>query len=81
VQSALQNASPADLVQLSEQTLLLQQVAGLFGDANASQTTTDPGTLILQALANQSSASTTAPASSAASAGSEALTSPISLLG
>jgi len=36
VQSALDTASPGDLVQLSTQALQLQQVAGLFG--------TDPGT-------------------------------------
>lgn len=68
VQSALQNASPADLLQLSVQALQLQQVAGLFGNLDASQTTTDPGALVLQALANQSSSSTAAPVSSIAGA-------------
>jgi hypothetical protein len=38
VQSALQNASPADLVQLSDQALQLQAVDSLFGNPDASQT-------------------------------------------
>jgi hypothetical protein len=38
VQSALQKAPPADLVQLSDQALQLQEVNGLFGSSNPSQT-------------------------------------------
>jgi hypothetical protein len=38
VQAALTNASPADLVQLSDQALQLQEVNGLFGSAAPTQT-------------------------------------------
>ena len=65
VQSALELASPGDLVQLSQQALALQQVGGLLGgsdssgnsDASQEGAATDPGTLILQALANQAQTS------------------------
>jgi hypothetical protein len=36
VQSALEKASPADIVQLSDQALQLQEVDGLFGDGAPS---------------------------------------------
>jgi hypothetical protein len=36
VQSALSTASPGDVVQLSQQALALQQVAGLFGSSDSS---------------------------------------------
>jgi hypothetical protein len=58
VQSALQSASITDVVQISEQALQLQQASGLFGNSGsssaASQPSTDPGTLALQALDPQS---------------------------
>jgi hypothetical protein len=38
VQSALATASPADLVQLSDQALQLQEVDGLFGGSSPTQT-------------------------------------------
>ena len=38
VQSVLQNASPTDVVQLSDQALQMQEVEGLFGNPQASQT-------------------------------------------
>jgi hypothetical protein len=40
VQSALQQASPADILQLSEQALRLQQVGGLFGTSSTAATPT-----------------------------------------
>jgi hypothetical protein len=50
VQSALQNANPRDVVHLSLAAQQLQEVNGLFGSNNASQTTATPDTLLLQAL-------------------------------
>jgi hypothetical protein len=38
VQSALKNASPADIVQISDQALQLQLANGLFGNPDTSQT-------------------------------------------
>jgi hypothetical protein len=38
VQTALQSASPGDIVQLSEQAVQLQQVAGLFASSEPSPT-------------------------------------------
>ena len=54
VQSALEIASPSDLVQLSAQALQLHQVGGLFGSSQSPQTATDPGTVLLQALESES---------------------------
>ena len=57
VQSALAIASPGDLVQLSQQALQLQTVAGLFASSGASggsdAATTDPLTALLQTLEKQ----------------------------
>jgi hypothetical protein len=39
VQSALENASPGDLVELSDQALRLQQVGLLFGGSDGTQST------------------------------------------
>ena len=36
VQTALQSASPGDIVQLSEQAVQLQQVAGIFASSESS---------------------------------------------
>jgi hypothetical protein len=82
VQSALTNASPADLVQLSDQALQLQVANGLFGSPDPSQTAGlfsgaspyNPSTILdnlLTSLYSPSSGSTTAgtptsPASSTA---------------
>ena len=66
VQSALQNAPAADLVQLSQQALQLQQVGGLFGNSDISQASASPATLFLQALINPSQSSQPASSSSAA---------------
>ncbi len=52
VQTAIENASPEDLVQLSFEAQQLQETAGLFGTTDASQTPVDPGTLLLQALSS-----------------------------
>jgi hypothetical protein len=41
MQSALEKASPGDLVQLSDQALQLQQVGLLFGSSNSTQSTSD----------------------------------------
>lgn len=38
VQTALQSASPGDIVQLSDQAVQLQQVAGLFASSEQSAT-------------------------------------------
>jgi hypothetical protein len=38
VQTALQSASPGDIVQLSDQAVQLQQVAGLFASSEQSGT-------------------------------------------
>ena len=47
MQSALENASPGDLVQLSDQALQLQQVGLLFGNPDGTQSTgfTSPDSL------------------------------------
>ena len=51
VQTALQNSSLGDLVQLSQAALQLQQVTGLFGGGDPSQTSSqDPTALLLQSL-------------------------------
>jgi hypothetical protein len=39
VQTALQSASPGDIVQLSDQAVQLQQVAGLFASSEGSTST------------------------------------------
>lgn len=44
VQTALQSASPGDIVQLSEQAVQLQQVAGIF--ASSEQSATAPNSTI-----------------------------------
>jgi hypothetical protein len=41
VQAALENASPGDIVQLSQQALQLQEAGLLFGSPGASQTVAD----------------------------------------
>jgi hypothetical protein len=67
LQSALAQAPPSDLVQLSKQALLLQQTAGLFDSTGASQSTADPGTQLLQWLGqNAAKGSGSAPNSAAA---------------
>jgi len=63
VQAALQNASPSDLVELSDQALQVQVVDGLFGNADGSATQTDPSTAlsnILSELNPPATASSTA---------------------
>jgi hypothetical protein len=75
VQSALQNASPADLVQLSDQALQLQAVDSLFGNPDTSQTVglfgaspaTSPTTTLDDIVANL-----TQPASGSTTAGTAA---------
>jgi hypothetical protein len=80
IQSALQNASPGDLVQLSNQALQLQEVNSLFGGSDPSQTsglfsTSSPSSSsatldnLLSALYSSSpgSTSSSSPASSLAS--------------
>jgi len=42
VQSALAKASAADIVQLSDQAMQLQEVGGLFGAASTQQPTAQP---------------------------------------
>ena len=49
VQSALQISSPSDIVQLSSQAQQLVVVNGLFGTP-AAPVSTDPATLLLQAV-------------------------------
>ncbi len=68
VQSALENAPPADIVQLSTQALQLQAIGELFGDSAGSATPTTPDSL-LAALESQ-----LAPSGSTASGGSTAAT-------
>ncbi len=66
VQAALQNAPTADLVELSDQALQSQVVDGLFGNADGSQTQTDPSTTLANILAevNPSTSSTASTSSS-----------------
>ena len=64
VQSALQNASPGDIVQLSARAIQLQEADGLFGSAQSTQTA---ASIILQALNNSKSASTTTGAATSGS--------------
>jgi hypothetical protein len=53
VQSALQNASPADLVQLSDQALQLQAVDSLFGTSDSGPSSTpDPNATLESIVAN-----------------------------
>ena len=56
VESALQTASPADLVQLSAQALQLQQTADLFGTYDPASQISGPGATLLQSLEEQNSA-------------------------
>ncbi|HEX4138577.1 MAG TPA: hypothetical protein VHY84_28460 [Bryobacteraceae bacterium] len=60
VQSALQNASPTDLVQLSAQALQLQAVGGLFANTDSSSTEATPESLLFQALSSSLTQSTNA---------------------
>jgi hypothetical protein len=69
VQTALEGASPGDLVQLSQQALELQQVGGLFGSSDSAETSATPESLLLQALtgsAPQSESTSTAAATTSA---------------
>jgi hypothetical protein len=72
VQTALENASPGDIVSLSAEAVQLQEATGLFPSADSTQTA---ASIILQALNNSKSGSTangastpaaTTPAASAA---------------
>ena len=49
MQAALQNASPADIVKLSDQALALQETDVLFGVSNsgAGSATSDPNSLLV----------------------------------
>ncbi len=80
MQTALENAPPGDIVQLSNEALQLQEVGTLFGDPSQTNSAIDPNS-ILAALYPSSSASTTAESSllSAASAASGSSTSSSSL--
>lgn len=68
VQSVLQNSSTADLVQLSDQALQLQNLSALFGTGDTSQTETSSSEILDNILATMSSASSTASASTTADA-------------
>ena len=63
LQSALQHASPADIVKLSDAALQLQATDQMFGVSNTS----DP-TNLLSALESSAAGSTTTPSSSSGSA-------------
>jgi hypothetical protein len=65
VQSAVKNASTADVVQLGRQALQLQTTSSLFSSFYTPPQSTDPGTLLLQAL-NSSETGSTTPASTPA---------------
>lgn len=52
LQTAVEKASPRDIVQISEAALQLQQAGNLFGSAGTTQTSTDPATLLQQAVAS-----------------------------
>src|SRR5579862_9138307 len=60
LQSALQDASPGDLVQLSNQAVQLQTVDGLFGASDTSQTSSSDTLESLVASLSANSTSTTA---------------------
>ncbi len=64
VQSALETASPGDIVQLSARALQLQEADGLFGSAESTQTA---ASIIQQALNSSRSASTTTGAATSSS--------------
>jgi hypothetical protein len=66
VQSAIQDASPVDLAQLSAQAVQLQQADGLFSVSSSA----DPGVTEDNLLASLSPAPSTASGSSAAPSGS-----------
>jgi hypothetical protein len=73
VQSALQKASPTDVVQLSDDAVQFQEASLLFGNATETPTSDDASDSILQSLqssfaiqsgvASSTAAGTTAPAS------------------
>jgi hypothetical protein len=67
VQSALQGASPGDLVLLSQQALQLQQAGSLFTSSDSSETSATPESLLLQALTSSIAGSTTAGSTTAGS--------------
>ena len=83
VESALQSASPADLVQLSAQALQLQQTGELFGSYDPASQISGPGGALLQALEEQDSAGQAASSAnlSAASQTNPALTEADDLFG
>src|SRR5579863_1109656 len=86
LQSALQNASPSDVVQLSLQALQLQDVSSLFGSPGSSQTAVTADNLLLQALNSSISGSTTtgstaSPSTAATEAAASALEQASSLFG
>jgi hypothetical protein len=59
LQSVLEDASPRDIVQISSQALQLQEASNLFGTAtSASTTSTDPASLLLQAVNSSLTGST-----------------------
>ena len=63
MQAALAKASPVDIVQLSDQAMQLQEVAGLFGAANPLQAV-DPGLVMQSVLMSFYSSSLPAPSTS-----------------
>jgi hypothetical protein len=85
VQAALKNASPEDLVKLSQAALQSQVAGGLFAAAEASQssalqTPTDPASLLLQAVESSIRGSTT-PTSTATNAANTFTAAPSSWFG
>src|SRR5580658_6986910 len=86
VQSALNNAPPADLVQLSQQAVQLQEASGLFGSSDSSDTAATPQTLLLQALnsaitGSAATGSTTSTSTASTAAATSALEQVSELLG
>jgi hypothetical protein len=74
-ESALQNAPPADVAQLSQLAQQLAETNGLFGGSGESQTATDPATLLLQAVTSSLTGSPSPTASSASTSSEQALVS------
>jgi hypothetical protein len=58
VESAIESASPEDLVQLSSAAQNLQETGALFAPTTPEQTVSDPGSLLLQAVSSSISGTT-----------------------
>jgi len=72
VQSAIANAAPGDLAQLSDQALQLQEASALFGTATQTTSTANPSDLLQSLGASLLASLTATPASTSSNSTADA---------